>query len=324
MRLVRRDLLVTGAALALMPRIAAAAPRGDSFPLWPGAAPGAPATPVRDSFVLRSPQGSADDIAWTHVARPTLTVTRPMRANGAAVLLLPGGGYARVALRRGGSEIASMFAERGFTAFDLLYRLPHDGWAAGPDAPLQDAQRAMRLIRARAAEFGIDPARVAALGFSAGGHLAARLGSRSRLATYAEVDRADRQSARPLLLGLYFPVVTLVGPAAHKQSREELLGAGADEARARAVSADADLADMPPTYLACAADDPVVDPVNSLSLFSALRAGHVPAELMVFEKGGHGFPPPDAAGRPYPWLDLFLRFAARHGLQPFDPGLHQE
>jgi acetyl esterase/lipase len=231
------------------------------------------------------------------------------------MLLLPGGGYARVALRNGGSDIARDLAARGITAFDLRYRLPHDGWQAGPDAPLQDAQRAMRVIRSRAAEWGLDPGRVGALGASAGGHLAARLGSRSNLATYDPVDAADAPSAAPTVLGLFFPVVSLSGPLAHAQSRTELLGPAPDEARARALSADAGpLAGMPPTYVACAADDPVVDPANSLRLFGALRAAKVPAELMVFEKGGHGFPPALPDGRPYPWLDLFLHFAGRHGL----------
>jgi acetyl esterase/lipase len=288
----------------------------ETFSIWPGKPPGGDELDVRDAFVKRSPTGPADDVAWTHVATPVLTVTPARgRPTGAAMLLLPGGGYARVALRNGGSEIARDLAARGITAFDLRYRLPHDGWTAGPDAPLQDAQRAMRLIRSQAARWRIDPARVGARGASAGGHLAARLGSRAKLATYGAVDAVDALPAAPCVLGLFFPVVALSGASAHAQSRAELLGSTPDEARARALSADADLpADMPPTYVACAADDPVVDPANSLRLFEALRAAHVATELMVFEKGGHGFPPALPDGRPYPWLDLFLHFARRHGL----------
>ena len=315
----RRVLLAAGLALAAGARgtAGAAEPAVETFPVWPGPPPGGEGLAVRDVVIKRSPDGPEDDVAWTHVATPVLTVTPAARglATGAAMLLPPGGGYARVALRNGGSDIARQFAARGITAFDLRYRLPHDGWAAGPDAPLQDAQRAMRLIRSRAARWGIDPARVGAMGASAGGHLAARLGSRSQLATYSPVDAADTLSATPRVLGLFFPVVSLSGPGAHAQSRAELLGPMPDEARARALSSDADLpGDMPPTYVACAADDPVVDPANSQRLFDALRAAKVPAELMVFEKGGHGFPPDLPDGRPYPWLDLFLHFARRHGL----------
>jgi acetyl esterase/lipase len=310
----RRELLASALALAAGGR-ATAAPGVETFPIWPGRPPGGEGLDVRDAFVKRSPNGPDDDVAWPHVATPVLTVTPARSPTGAAMLLLPGGGYARVALRNGGSDIARDLAARGITAFDLRYRLPHDGWKAGPDAPLQDAQRAMRLIRSRAAQWGIDPARIGALGASAGGHLAARLGSRSRLATYGPVDAADRLPATPTVLGLFFPVVALSGPMAHAQSRAELLGPAPDEARARALAGDADLPpDMPPTYVACAADDPVVDPANSLRLYQALRTAKVPAELMVFENGGHGFPPNLPDGRPYPWLDLFLHFARRHGL----------
>ncbi|MEO5774314.1 MAG: alpha/beta hydrolase [Sphingomicrobium sp.] len=314
MKIERRTFLAAAGSLAVAPKAIAAGPANETFPIWNGAPPGGPRTPVKDEFVFRSGPAKPDDIAWTHVAVPTLTVTRPARPNGGAVLVIPGGGYARVALSRGGSGQAADLAALGYTAFDLRYRLAHDGWAAGPDAPLQDAQRAMRLIRAGAKRWGIDPAHVTAMGFSAGGHLAARLGSRHSLKSYDARDTADRLSARPTVLGLFFPVVKMEGPAAHGQSKRELLGATADPARMHIYSADTDLpADMPPSYLACCADDPVVPPANSLAMFNALQSAHIPSELMVFERGGHGFPKPGPDGKPYPWLDLFLRFATRHG-----------
>ncbi|MEO5493657.1 MAG: alpha/beta hydrolase [Sphingomonas sp.] len=230
-------------------------------------------------------------------------------------MLIAGGGYRRVALRRGGSNEARLFASRGITAFDLLYRLPHDGWAAGPDAPLQDAQRAMRLIRQGAATWGINPARIAAAGFSAGGHLAARLGSRAAQITYPTIDTADALSALPTVLGLFFPVISLVGPNAHAESQRELLGIAADDDRARSFSADADLPPtMPPTYVACAANDPVVPPANSIAMFEALQKASIASELSIYERGGHGFPEPEADGAPTLWPDAFLRFARRHGL----------
>ena len=310
----RRSLIVGASALAFAPRVYAASETRE-WSLWRGSPPGGEGLSVRDEFVFRRTKDQPNDIAWTHVARPTLIVTRPAKSNGAAVLVIPGGGYARVALERGGSGIAANLAKRGFTAFDLRYRLPHDKWAAGPDAPLQDAQRAMRLIRSRAAGLGVDPKRIAAMGFSAGGHLAARLGSRHSLATYRPIDAADRLSVRPTALGLFFPVIKMDGPATHGVSRRELLGEGVDPSRARLFSADANLpADMPPTYVAHPVDDPSVPAANSFAMFEALQKAKIPSELMIFERGGHGFPPPGADGKPYPWLDLVLAFTARHGV----------
>ncbi|MGK6356606.1 alpha/beta hydrolase [Sphingomonas sp. DT-207] len=315
--MIARRALLAGAAAAtaaaVIARPAAAAPI-ERFPIWPGSPPGGGGLSVRDEVVKRSPNGPADDIAWPHVATPMLNVVPAVKPNGAAILMIPGGGYARVALGCEGSSISRVFAARGYTVFELLYRLPHDGWAAGPDAPLQDAQRAMRLIRAQAARRGIDPARVAAIGFSAGGHLAARLASRFALETYKPVDAIDTGAARPAVAGLFFPVITLSDPNAHGQSRRELLGKDASPERITRFSAESDLpADMPPTFVAHAADDPVVKRANSLLMFDALQAAKIPSELHIFEKGGHGLPLAEG-GNEHPWPGLFERFARRHGL----------
>jgi acetyl esterase/lipase len=316
MKVTRRTILAGSlAAAAPLPALGQSHGGIERFPIWPGSPPGGEGLAVRDEVVKRSPNGPADDIAWPHVATPMLNVVPAANPNGAAILMVPGGGYARVALGREGSSIARMFAARGFTTFELLYRLPHDGWAAGPNAPLQDAQRAMRLIRARASRWNIDRARVAAAGFSAGGHLTARLASRAGLETYAPVDAADRLSARPILAGLFFPVITLGDPAAHGQSRRELLGKDVSPEHIARFSAEADLpADMPPTFVAHAADDPSVKAANSLLMFTALQAANIPSELHIFEKGGHGLPLVEESGKEHPWPGLFERFARRHGL----------
>ena len=305
------------ATLAIAPRAVAAEPvTRERFPLWPAMPPGADRVSVRDEWGRRSPDGEPDDIAWPHVAVPMLTMCRPARPNGAAVLICPGGGYARVAVGRHPGAIARDFASRGITAFELLYRLPHDGWPAGPDAPLQDAQRAMRVIRAGAdSGWHIDPDRVAVTGFSAGGHLAARLAAQAGRKIYSPIDATDRLSAQPDVAGLFFPVITMRNPGVHKASRRELLGThAADPVWQRRYSAELNLpATMPPTFVACNVDDPVVPFKNSLLMAEALHDAGIPTELMAFEKGGHGPPAPHANGTPTPWMDLFLAFAADHG-----------
>ena len=307
------------AAAAAVPALAA--PGDDAvtierFPIWPGPPPGGAGLSVEDVFVKRHPNGPPEDIAWTHVATPMLTVVKPNKPNGAAMLVVPGGGYVRVAVGRNGSDIARAFAARGITTFELLYRLPHDGWAAGPDVSLQDAQRAMRIIRAGAGtRWQVDPKRVAISGYSAGGHLAARTAARSALQTYQPIDAIDWQSARPDIAGLFFPVITMMDEGVHEQSRRELLGDKLhDPAAQHRWSAQLDLpADMPPSFVACNADDPVVPPENSILMFQALNRAKLPTELMIFEHGGHGPPANHKDGKPVPWLDLFLAFARDHG-----------
>lgn len=313
MDVTRRTLIAGATTAAALPLPALAAPI-ERFPIWPKAPSGGAGLSVRDEWVRRSANGGADDIAWPHVATPMLNVVPAAQPNGRAILYIPGGGYARVAVGREGSGIARMFAARGYTVFELLYRLPRDGWAAGPDVSLQDAQRAMRLIRAGAEKWRFDPAKLAAIGFSAGGHLTARLASRSALKTYDPVDAADTQSARPTVVGLFYPVITMTEPAAHAHSKSELLGGNASPERIARFSAENALpADMPPTIVSHAADDPVVGVANSLIMFSALQAAKIPSELHIFEKGGHGLPMKEA-GKDHPWPGLFERFARNHGL----------
>ena len=313
-----RRTLIAGGIAAMLPLPAQGhvqiQPGVERFPLWPKAPPGGEGRTIADQWAKRSPTGGADDIAWPHVATPMLTVVRPAKPNGAAVLICPGGGYARVAVGRTGGGIARDFASRGVAAFEMLYRLPHDGWAAGPDVALQDAQRAIRVIRGGAKRFGIDPARVAVAGFSAGGHVAARLAARAGMRVYDPVDAADTLSARPDVAGLFFPVITMLDDGVHAQSRRELLGTQTGEADwQRRYSAQIDLpADMPPTFVAANADDPVVPARNAVLMYEALKAAKVPTELMIFERGGHGPPAARRNGTVVPWMDLFTGWASDH------------
>jgi len=196
----------------------------ETIELWPGAPPGAPATLPVEAAHERSKDSAYNDRYVLGISRPRMAVFRPRRPNGAAVLIAPGGGYSWVVVDKEGYEMARWLAARGVTAFVLFYRLPQEGWTARPDTPLQDSQRAMRLIRARAASFGVDPRRVCAMGFSAGGHVCSDLLARFAAPVYAPVDAVDRLSARPDIAAPIYPVVSMTFPVAHAGSRKNLIG----------------------------------------------------------------------------------------------------
>ena len=317
----RRAMLAGIAAGAAAPLAALAAPLPPGIqpvPLWPGRPPGSPAQLPSPRIEQRSQSPGFDDRWLTGIGTPGLVVHRPPTPNGAAVLVIPGGGYGFLAYDNEGEEQARWLNARGLTAFILLYRLPGEGWAGRATMPLADAQRAMRVIRSRSAEFGIDAGRVATLGFSAGGHLAGSLATRHAERVYAPVDAGDRLSARPDVAGLIYPVVSLDAAFTHGGSRDNLLGEGADAAARRAASVELRVdADTPPLFLAHAADDGLVPVANSLALYGAMLAGRRPAELHAFEEGGHGFGARIGKDRPASaWPALFAAYATRHGVFP--------
>lgn len=314
----RRALLGLAAGVAALPALARAADAPapvETVDLWPKGAPGGEKVTVTETVIPRTPGGDPNDTAFLNVTRPWLMMRRPAKPNGAAVLMIPGGGYVRVAVGKNGGPIDAWLASLGITAFVMDYRLPADGWAAGPDVALQDAQRAMRLIRARAPSLGVDPARVAAIGFSAGGHVAARLATQFGRQTYAPVDEADALSTRPFAAGLFYPVITATLPYAHGQSVKQLLGANPTDAQRLAISAERHVpADAPPTFIAAAADDRVVPAENSVLMWQALRARKVPVEMHLQEVGGHGFGLKGPDGQVAPSMLALDAFFRRHGL----------
>ncbi|MBW8893255.1 MAG: hypothetical protein JF617_14425 [Burkholderiales bacterium] len=156
----RRSLLGLGALALAAPTLAraqaSAAPSTiEVMDLWPGKAPGGEKVTVTEQVILRKPGGDPNDTAFLNVTKPWLMMRRPAKPNGAAILMIPGGGYIRVAVGKAGGPIDAWIADQGVTAFVMDYRLPADGWAAGPDVSLQDAQRALRLIRANAGKWGL-------------------------------------------------------------------------------------------------------------------------------------------------------------------------
>jgi acetyl esterase/lipase len=318
-----RRALLTFAAAAATPALAEPRPSPPgTLPdptevvlLWPGRPPGAQRILPREAIVDRRAMSGFQDRFVTGVGAPLVTVFRPAKTNGAAVLIAPGGGYIRVVIDKEGFEVGHRLAAAGVTGFVLRYRLPAEGWNQPADVPLQDAQRALRLIRARAAEFGVDPKRVAAMGFSAGGHVAASLATRHQAAVYAPIDAADRLDARPDLSVLMYPVIDMARPFAHLGSREALLGKPPTRDAEAAYSPQRRVdATTPPTFLAHAWNDPSVPTENSLNYLAALRAAKVAAEAHIFEEGGHGFGIWGARGKPAAaWPDLFLAWAGHRG-----------
>jgi len=250
--------------------------------------------------------------AVSGVSNPRLEIYHPVRPNGTAVLVLGGGGYFRIQIGTAARPIAQWLASNGVTAAVLYYRLPGDGWP--PSAPFADGQRAMRLIRANAVEWGITPDRIGVLGSSAGGNLAGILSTRFAHAFYPAVDAADRLSSRPAFLAMLYPVVTLRPPYDTTRSRREL---GRQENAVREYSVELHVrADMPPVFLAHAADDPITDPGHSLLMFEAARAKGVPVELHLFDRGGHSWGMGAPGTQTAQWPQLFSTWAHAHGWLP--------
>jgi len=288
----------------------------ETIDLWPGGAPGAPARLPIEAVKERSTDPAYNDRFAAGIARPRMAVFRPAKASGAAVLIAPGGGYSWVVVDKEGYEMARWLAARGVTAFVLFYRLPADGWAAGPDTPLQDSQRAMRLIRHHAGRFGVDPGRVCAMGFSAGGHVCADLLARHAAPVYAPVDAADRLSARPDGAAPIYPVVSMTAPAAHAGSRRNLVGDRAGPALERAHSPHLHMIPgAPPAFLLHAEDDPSVPVENTLLLRSAFLAAKVPVETHLFPDGGHGFGLRLSRGKSVEgWQEIFWAWGVKRRL----------
>lgn len=274
-----------------------------SIQLWPNGVPTDSGTPPH------GPERINHSGAVSNISQPRLVIYRPAQPNGAAVLIIGGGGYYEIGIAHEVEPTARWLATLGVTSAMLYYRLPANGWKA--IAPFQDGQRAMRILRAQAAALGIDAQRIGVLGFSAGGHLAGMLATRSDDTFYAPMDATDRQSARPDFAGLIYPVTSLQPPydtthAAHELSTQP------DAASAYTVQLHVTRA-TPPSFIAHAADDPIANVGASLELFDVLRKQQVPAELHVFEQGGHGWGLGQAGAPVAAWPQLFANWAQLHG-----------
>ncbi|UDF02921.1 alpha/beta hydrolase [Asticcacaulis sp. AND118] len=246
------------------------------------------------------------------VVRPRLAVYRPEKPNGAAMLVIPGGGYTYISVDHEGHNVGRVLSAAGITVFVLYYRLPAEGWADASDVPLMDAQRAMRLIKVKAKDYRVDPARVGVMGFSAGGHLCASLATGYGAPVYPAVDIIDTQDARPAISAPIYAVISMKPGLTHAGSRGNLIGANANaDLTARYSTENHVTAQTPPTFLLHAEDDGAVPVDNTLAFRAALKTAGVPVETHLFPKGGHGF---GILNPVVPWSGLFLHFARQQGL----------
>lgn len=260
------------------------------IPLWPEGVPG-----QRDI----GPEKVGDGYT-SNVSEPALTMIGPAvdHPNGTAVIICPGGGYIRMATAREGDQYATWLSTLGVTAFVLKYRMQE----FGHPAPLQDVLRAIRMLRSRAAEFGIRPDRIGVMGSSAGGHLAASAGTLFDHPLGRTGGALDSVSARPDFLMLMYPVITMQDPAAHAGSRKALLGAAPSAELLNLMSLEKQVTPAtPPTLLIHTQADTAVPVENSILFYQALTKAKVPAEMYLLEHGGHGMGMRDGLGTSSLW-----------------------
>ena len=266
---------------------------GKTMLLWPAAAPGA--------------LGDED------VDKPTLTVFLPVKENATktGVVVAPGGGYTHLAMEKEGFAFARWLNERGVAAFVLQYRL-------GPKyhypVELEDAQRAIRMVRAHAAEYGVAADHIGMWGSSAGGHLAATAGTKFDAGKADASDVVERQGSRPDFLILSYPVITFHEPDLHHGSLKYLLGDTPDPALVDSLSAEAQVTqDTPPTFLFATTDDKTVPVMNSVMFYSALVKAGVPAEMHLFQHGAHGAGLAVENPQLSDWPDLLAKWMRERG-----------
>ncbi len=257
--------------------------------LWPDGAPGAKGDTEND--------------------KPTLTIYLPPKekANGTSVVICPGGGYWQLAFDHEGHKIAKWLNSNGIAAFIVKYRCKSMGYQY--PYPLLDAQRAIRTIRSGAKKFNIDPAKIGIIGFSAGGHLASTTGTRFDAGKADAKDAIDKVSCRPDFMVLIYPVITMTKEFGHSGSKKNLLGENPDKELAESMSSELQVTSQtPPTFLVHTGEDTGVPAENSISFYLALQKAKVPAELHIFQKGGHGYDLADYLPTASAWPDMCLKW----------------
>jgi len=254
------------------------------MPLYAGAIPGAKASIVKEQIIFVN-----GGVRISSVILPTLTKFAPAKPNGTSVIICPGGGYGRLAIDHEGVDVAKAFNQLGITAFVLKYRLPNDSVMVDKSAgPLQDAQEAIRTMRKQAVAWGLNPAKIGIMGFSAGGHLAST--AATHFNTLADITTKDSTSVRPDFAILVYPVISFDDSIAHKGSKANLVGKNPAAEQTKLYSNELQVTkNSPPVFLVHAGDDATVPVENTIRYYQACIKNKVPAEMHVYPKGGHGF-----------------------------------
>jgi acetyl esterase/lipase len=269
--------------------------------LWSGTAPGSAGATVVEQIMERSAEAGVHDRAITGVSKPSLFPFLADHRNGAALVVIPGGGYTHITFDKEGTDIASWLNSLGVSAFVLKYRLPVD-YPGSPWIPLADAQRAIRTIRKSATSCGIDPSRIGVIGFSAGGHMASQLETRFSAQVTAPQDDVDGIDARPSFSVLMYPVISMDPAIAHAGSKMALLGANPTPDLVTLYSSELQVtSSTPATFLGVSSKDQTVDPQNTIRFDDALKTAGVPEELHVYQDGAHGVGIRDATGDMAAW-----------------------
>ncbi len=249
-----------------------------------------------------------------NVTDPTLTVFKPLEgtANGTGIIICPGGGYRRLALKDEGIDVSEWLNQFGVTAYVLKSRLPDDLIMKDKSiGPLQDAQESIRIVRRNAAKWGINQHKIGVMGFSAGGHLASSLSTHYNEKVYD----SDSTSSRPDFSILIYPVISMEIVTTHSGSRDRLLGENPDQKLVKHFSNDLQVDEnTPPAFILCAENDNSVPIENSIRYFLALKKFNIPSELHIYEKGGHGFGLAKNGGTESDWPNACKHWLKMQGL----------
>lgn len=277
----------TLAALVVVSLVSFSTASAEWVPLWPGEVPGGAKPPV-----VKESEGEGGRLTDTALPQFDVFLPEPANRTGAAVVIFPGGGYTILAAAHEGRDYANWLKDRGIVAVLVKYRVSKDDKAGFQfPVPLLDARRAIRLTRAKAKDWGVDPAKVGVMGSSAGGHLASMCATLpdDRLDGEGN-DETDRLNCRPDFAVLVYPVITTTEPWGHQGSKRRLLGESPSQALAAQVSSEKRVsAKTPPCFLVHAADDTAVPLRNSLEFAARCAENKVPVVCHVFAQGGHGF-----------------------------------
>lgn len=290
--------------------------KGETIELWPQPPAGALHPGMTEIVEQSSSNPAYSSRRMKGISRPRMVAFPAAQPNGSAMLIIPGGGFEWNYFEHEGYYIADILNRAGITCFVLFYRVAQDGWSDPAGVGPADAQRAMRVIRANAARFHLDPARVGVMGFSAGGFLTATLATRHSARFSTSIDATDKLSARPLLTAPIYPVQTVDPAYAYGGVAPSLFGGQPTAAQIRDWSPDLNVTpDAVPTFLVHAEDDDTVPVANTVRLRDAMVAARIPVETHLFANGGHGFGVRPQPGHPDGlWLPLFLNFAREQKL----------